>query len=252
MFTFRENTCDFNVFRTVVEMNEYGLPDQFQPTDIIIDIGAHIGCFAYACIQRGAHSLVLYEPDADNFSLLCKNLTAYQELVQQYCCAVWRSDQVATSFLPLSPYPLMTLELHDSESKIVVNTGGSNVLFDTPQSRKVPSLAFDTIVDEITQQGQQRIRIVKVDCEGSEFPILLTSKRLHLIDEICGEFHEVCGDYDDMFCIPEYAAVAGFPRYTIDTLTYHLQQHGFSISAERYQHTNLGIFKAIRTSSAIL
>ncbi|HEU5381184.1 MAG TPA: hypothetical protein VFV38_37645, partial [Ktedonobacteraceae bacterium] len=158
----------------------------------------------------------------------------------------------ATPLLPLSRYPLMTLELPATESKVVVNTGGGNVLFDTLQSRKVPSQAFDTIVDKVTQQGQQRVRIVKVDCEGSEFPILLTSKRLHLIDEICGEFHEVCGDYDDTPCIPDHAAVAGFSRYTIDTLTHHLQQHGFFVSAERYQRTNLGIFKAIRTLPEVL
>ena len=29
-----------------------------------------------------------------------------------------------------------------------------------------------------------------MDCEGSEFPILLTSRMLHLIDNIRGEFHE--------------------------------------------------------------
>ena len=39
------------------------------------------------------------------------------------------------------------------------------------------------------------MRLLKLDCEGAEWPILLTSRRLHLIDEIVGEFHEIGGPF---------------------------------------------------------
>jgi hypothetical protein len=45
------------------------LPERFSPDDIIIDIGAHIGAFAYACLQRGAGRVIAFEPEPENYAL---------------------------------------------------------------------------------------------------------------------------------------------------------------------------------------
>src|ERR1051326_1052387 len=44
---FRHNTLDRAIFNGVVLFNEYQLPARFAPEDIVIDVGAHIGSFAY-------------------------------------------------------------------------------------------------------------------------------------------------------------------------------------------------------------
>jgi hypothetical protein len=54
----------------------------------------------------------------------------------------------------------------------------------------VQKINFDAFVLNITKQGKDRVRFLKLDCEGSEWPILVTSKMLHLVDEIRGEIHE--------------------------------------------------------------
>jgi len=43
-------------------------------------------------------------------------------------------------------------------------------------------------VRSIVNKGN-RVRLLKIDCEGSEFPILYTSKMLEYVDEIVGELH---------------------------------------------------------------
>jgi hypothetical protein len=71
---------------------------------------------------------------------------------------------------------------------------------------------------------------VKIDCEGSEFPILLTSRTLHLIDEIVGEFHEFGPEdrpHDDTIS-PE-AAVPGHDRFTMIVLKRALSEAGFVV-----------------------
>ena len=75
----------------------------------------------------------------------------------------------------------------------ILNTGSGSVIFGVGD--EVEKIAFDDLVDDVTKNGQKRVRLLKVDCEGAEWPILLTSQRLLLIDEICGEFHEIGGEY---------------------------------------------------------
>ena len=53
-FRFREGTFDDWVFRSVVEENEYSLPERFEPDDVILDVGMHIGSFCHAAALRGA------------------------------------------------------------------------------------------------------------------------------------------------------------------------------------------------------
>jgi hypothetical protein len=72
---------------------------------------------------------------------------------------------------------------------------------------------------------------LKIDCEGAEWPILLTSKKLHLIEGIVGEFHEIGGAYDslDPLCL----RLPGYERFTIKELELFLGEHHFTISHQR-------------------
>ncbi len=61
--------------------------------------------------------------------------------------------------------------------------------------------------------GQRRIKLLKLDCEGAEHEIIRTSKLLHLIDEIVGEYHPP-GNFDD--CLEIFKA-AGFQVEDVPT-----------------------------------
>ena len=54
----------------------------------------------------------------------------------------------------------------------------------TVAGTSVAAVPFDEIVRDATDYGRKRVSILKIDCEGSEFPILLTSRTLNLVDTI--------------------------------------------------------------------
>ena len=68
----RPGTWDSIIVKQVLVDNEYGLPADMSGLTVL-DIGAHIGSFAVACMRRYAKRVVCYEPDPENFVLLETN-----------------------------------------------------------------------------------------------------------------------------------------------------------------------------------
>jgi hypothetical protein len=114
-------------------------------------------------------------------------------------------------------------------------------------------VAFDDLVREVTGDGRTRVRMVKVDCEGSEYPILLTAKTLHLVDEIVGEFHEFGSDDEPHHAINAINGVPGYDRYTIKVLSRALVAAGFAVTVDYhpiYPQERLGWWWATRPRAA--
>jgi FkbM family methyltransferase len=205
----RTGTIDRRIFRNVVVENEYRLPSRFQPNDVILDVGAHIGTFALAVLRRGAGLVHSCEADEENFKLMRANLARFGERTRVYHRAVWRSDVLVE-----------LLSLHNPRRGD--NTGGVQVA-GSSTTKTVSVLAFDDLVAAAAGQSG-RIRLLKLDCEGAEWPILFTSRMLNRIDAICGEYH--LGDY------PEAFHVAAFPEFTEQVLQRFLQNRGFDVVIE--------------------
>ena len=230
-FQFRSGTLDEWIFHSVSEANEYRLPEAFNAEDIIVDIGMHIGSFCYAALQRGSCRVHGFEADASNIERAASNLKPFGGRVSLHHKAVWRSDEHVGS---LGFY-------HSTDA---ANTGGGGVFWSGGTSQ-VDAIPFDEMILDITDGGRFRVRLLKIDCEGSEFPILLTSRTLHLIDQIIGEFHEFKGDYDSTDVLPEATRIPGFNRFTIVELADVLQRAGFEVTWERQPPgSSLGLFFA--------
>lgn len=231
MFKFRLGTNDVLIYEGIYERNEYDLPPSFAQSDLIIDIGAHIGFFTYFAIERGAGTVYAVEANNENYQLALQHLEKYigQGRVDLRRGAVWRSD-TKTAVLYHSGYKRGFDHPHPG---IEVNTGAGNV-FQT-QGEEVPVIPFDTLIWEATQRGTRRIRCLKLDCEGSEWPILLTSQTLHLIDEIKGEYHEIGGAYDSLN--PLHLSLP-YGQFTVMELEKYLYEHNFAFSHQRAQRHN--------------
>jgi len=185
MEKFRPDSLDGIIYGMITHLNEYHLPDQLEPNDIIIDIGAHLGYFSEAVLRRGAGKVVCIEANHVNFSILQRNLQPYQQggKVDLRCSAVWRSDANEDVI-----YHNGFADIHYQDGRVVTNTGSSFI--STKGGDFSPhQIALDQLLVEITNNRAQRIRLLKIDCEGSEWPILLTAKELALVDEIHGEYH---------------------------------------------------------------
>ncbi len=232
---FREGTpWDKHIFQEVVIANEYKLPDSFKPEDIVVDIGMHIGSFCYAALARGSHNVYGYEADRENYNLAVANLKPFGERVHLHQKAVWRSDRRGDI-------------LYHPGSSSIGNSGGGTVYW--PGENKMDVIAFDDILQEVTHDGKSSVRMVKMDCEWAEFPILLTSRKLSLIDSIHGEFHEMNDGKYDATPIPPVAQIAGIDRFTLDELTRCLERAGFSVTASRSANSQMGKFFATRKAA---
>jgi FkbM family methyltransferase len=236
-FKMRPGTFDTGIFTCIHELNEYRLEPVIPQDAVLLDIGTHIGCFSYTALERGAGIVYGFEASPENFEIACENLRPFIEngrcvLVN---AALWRSDREE---LPI---------LHFSKASNEENTGGGNVLgssgvFD------IQSVSLDDYLESI---DNPRIYMIKIDCEGSEWPILYTSQKLHLINRIHGEYHEFGGSYNPDTVVPAEARVQGHDRYTIEELTAFLESQGFAVESERSRDAagnlvNLGHFFATR------
>ena len=218
-FSVRRGTSDDAIFRQVVEQNEYAIHQSFPPHSVVIDIGAHIGSFSYLALMRGAAEVIGYEPEPSNYLCADQNLASFRGRARVHCAAVWRSDRIAST-LPFLP------------SSDGANTGGGSVIWQS-DAACVPAIPFDTVLDAATHGGRRRVHTVKVDCEGAEFPILLTSELLHHIDHIVGEYHELTA------APPSHAAVPGCDQFVIGHLAEVLRRCGFDVN---WQPRAIGTF----------
>lgn len=173
-FTFRKRTSDKDIYTSVVVLNEYCLPKTLNSTDVVVDIGSHIGTFTYACLNRGSKQIYSYEAFKDNYDMLIQNLRdeIKNGFVKPNFLAVWRSD--------LEQQVLFISGSSENFGGRGIDYNGSN--------NPVNSISLDNIINNIINHVD-RIKLLKLDCEGSEFAILLTSKKLHFIDYICCECH---------------------------------------------------------------
>jgi FkbM family methyltransferase len=252
MWSFRSGTLDRLIFDSVVAHNEYRLPERFEADDVVVDVGAHIGSFAYAVALRGGKHVWSIEPDRTNFALATGHLRPYvdQGYVRLIQAAVWRSDPNDDE-LRFDGYHAFPQSYPGVAG--VVNTGGGSVVWG--HGEPVAKIAFDDVVDLATNRGQRRVRLLKLDCEGAEWPIVLTSRRLHLIDEIVGEFHELGGPLLEIGeNRPSSARVFHSDRvagFTIEELARFLRGAGFGGTYSRHIRGDgvlegLGLFFATR------
>ncbi len=228
-FHTRPDTLDPNIVAEVLVGNEYRLPDRFAADDIVIDVGAHIGSFAVACLLRGAGRVVAFEPVPANHALLSVNLSRFGGRGEARRAAVWRSDGPAT-------------ELHYQASADPINTGGGTLFGGADAGTlAVPAVPLDGVVaDLLAPTGRDHIRLLKLDCEGSEYPVLLTATCLGRVAEVCGEYHTVGA-------AGPAARVGGHTGYGRDVLVDHLTGAGFRVTTEENpRYPGIGLFWAQR------
>jgi FkbM family methyltransferase len=140
----------------------------FCENDIIVDIGAHIGHFSLTACKRGAKKVIGFEPSIKSFNQAVLNTRSQSDKVKIRHMAVWRSDINEGITYKSSK---------DGHMDLCLIRGGGDTLVET------------TSLDEILKDIE-KVRFLKINCEGSEYPILLTSKLLFdKVEEIAAELH---------------------------------------------------------------
>jgi len=159
------------IWNDIARDNEYRLPPRFGPADVVLDIGGHCGIFAHAVLTRGAGRVVSVEPAPENFARLVRNLAPFGSRAMALPVAAWRCDQLPGAVRLGRPPG-------------AVHSGGWSAVAVAGQGIESPSVPFSSLV-----QLLGRVRLVKLDCEGSEWPILDTFEDWGSVQAWCGEYH---------------------------------------------------------------
>ena len=226
-----------NIVQNVIYRDEYSVRDEpFEPGDVIIDVGANIGAFSFICHALGSRAIFSYEPGKRNFQLLKTNVGSLPG-VHLFQTAVWRSDGDGQQELILSEGP------HSGAHSVLaaghVPEFPSQRLLD-PSAPGYPAtcVSLDAILERFG-----RVKLLKLDCEGSEFPILLTSQRLDRVERVVGEIHELEGPF--MAVLDGRSRVPGYAAYRLEDLVARLESFGFRVTA-RLDNKHMYVFDARR------
>ena len=183
----RPGTSDHAIWLNINENNEYRLPDTMNDW-VVMDIGAHTGAFTYACLQRGVKMVYAYEPHPENFNLLQQNASSYFSSLYEKA-VVGKRPHFADNKVTLYGFTRM--------SEAEINTGAASLSgiptvdeFSSGITHDVEFIQFDRAIGKLSIFCGRRVDLVKLDCEGQEFDILLYSGLVDQARRYCGEFHE--------------------------------------------------------------
>ncbi len=153
---------------------------RFNPGDIVVDVGAHIGGISIALAKMHPHiTIYAYEPAKHTYDLLCANL---EENGIENVIPVQRAVSGINGFLELMWSPYDT-----SSSGSCIGDDTKETLAAAGWEREmVECVTLSTLLNE---HGIERIAWLKLDCEGAEYEIARNPAVLERADKISLELH---------------------------------------------------------------
>jgi len=158
-----------------LQADDYHLRDMhFDEGDIVIDIGAHVGLFSMYLAKRWPFLKVLaFEPFPSNFENCADNLQ-----LNRVNNVVLSPDAITND------KRLLTMATDPR------NSGGASAIVRTFGPVGAVSNIGSTTLDEVfSAHAVDRCKLLKIDCEGMEYEILLGARILPKVEYLAGEFH---------------------------------------------------------------
>jgi len=168
----RVNSTDIMAFTHVWLLNEYDRSEfEINDTDIVIDIGAHIGLFALFASQFCKNGKIFcFEPIKENYEELLKNIEINN--IQNI---------IPFNYAVSSKTEKIKIYLNDDES-------GHSMFLENSDYIEVDSISIDDI---FKNNSIEKCDFLKLDCEGAEYEIieLLSKNYLQKIKKSVIEYH---------------------------------------------------------------
>lgn len=200
-----------DIWMSICAQDEYHCP-QFEPSDTVFDIGGNIGAFAYRAWLNGSRNIHSFE-------------------INHYHCEGWRQNLEGCDGVKLYHAAVVRGDRQRKPVYHLDEGGWSNLRGNTAGACVPWAVSLDELI-----KTWGTVRYIKIDCEGSEWPILYTATLLGKVQEIMGEYHDdVSG--------PE---LAGLPASDPAVLCKHLQTFGFQTEFEPMSEKRTGHFHAWR------
>jgi FkbM family methyltransferase len=175
-------------FIELFEHNGYGVIDSELANNTVIDIGANIGIFSLLAVERGAAKVISIEAQPIIYNLgLLNNIKNYPQIEAYNLAGYSKDDEIV--YIPN----------HHVGSKLTDNVGDA-----------VKTISLASILSRYKVTGNDLA--LKLDCEGSEFDILLSSNK-ELIRRFAVIYIEIHGNTNKN---PAYHSVDMLRQYIKD------------------------------------
>ncbi|MHB8856471.1 MAG: FkbM family methyltransferase [Bellilinea sp.] len=182
----------------------------------VVDIGGGIGDYTiFAAYGRPNARVLAFEPFPESFQLLRENLGLNRiENVEIFSQAVSSQER--------------TLQFGSPSNDPLSMQTARSMLASAGDALQVPAVSLASIING---PASGRIDLLKLDCEGAEYDILLNSTPnvLSKIDRIVMEYHD------------------GITPFSHNDLVKYLTEHGYKVDWwKNYAHDHIGYLRAQR------
>ena len=188
---------DERIITEVVKDDIYGLRKMLTSPKVVVDIGGNIGSFAVYAASLHNCDVYSFEPLPENYWLAQKNFCQNSKMMRG---RVVMFNQAVTKD---GRYVRLYVDEDNFGSCSINKPLGLGVL--------IRSTTLESILERIPSK---RINLLKIDAEGAEYEILLSSG--HLMDKI-----------DEI--VLEYHNVPFHPEFNKKALSDFLNSHGFTV-----------------------
>lgn len=170
------------IFNEVIVINEYQLTRKDLENTNVIDIGANVGMFSLYAAYLGAKKVIAAEPATNTFNVLKENVES-------------------SKFKNIQIYKNAVLNVAGARINLPLQSdSGHNSLFKPSENFEiVETITLSHMLSQLSIDGDI---ILKIDCEGSEYDILLNTtteelarvKTIHI--EIHSDMHPLYKNFD--------------------------------------------------------
>lgn len=179
--TCRCRVPSYRMFGEVWHDRDYGIPNlSISPNDIVVDIGANQGFYTCHAAWQGA-TVYAFEPFPDSYRQLMENVATngFSSRVFAEQCAVGRESGTCE---------LLVSNQLGGGMNTIQPVFAHNAQLQVASTISVRVTALSSIINAL---AGHRVRVCKLDCEGSEFDILssLASSDVDRVDAFVIEYH---------------------------------------------------------------
>lgn len=171
----RNFSSDFTIFYEIFYSQNYTKNFPIPDNSIVLDIGAHIGLFSVMA-SRIAKKVYSFEPNSENFNILLTNirLNSIKNIIPINKAVSKKTGRAK-----------LNTDVEDSECSL---------------SDKGIDVATISLKDFFDAYNIKKIDFLKMDCEGSEYDILMSTPKKYLerIGKISMEIHKTNKFLEDM------------------------------------------------------
>lgn len=141
------------IFKEVIQQNEYKLSREIVQGKNVIDIGANVGMFSIFAAYLGAKIVVAAEPAQSTFDILKENVEF-------------------SNFKNIKIFKNAVLNVQGTKIKLPLqpDSGHTSLFRESENFEMVETITFHDLLNQVSSDGDI---ILKIDCEGSEYDILL-------------------------------------------------------------------------------